>query len=94
MTHDPLCPIGQTCTIGSRDGFHVLYQVRQGSIACDCCDRTCGCDLIAMVRADTLNTAAQAVKAVPIDGPWIESEAHESAIHQAVVAINALRGES
>lgn len=54
----------------------------------------CQCDFIAKVRADTLNMAAQAVKAVPIDGPWIESEAHESAIHQAVVAINALRGES
>ena len=54
MTHEPLCPIGQTCTIGSRDGFHVLYEVREGLIACDCCDRTCGCDLIAKVRADEL----------------------------------------
>ena len=52
MTHDPLCSISQACAFDSRDGFHILYEARGGLIACDCCDRTCCCDVIAKVRAD------------------------------------------
>lgn len=64
MTHDPLCPIGQACTIGSRDGYHVLYEVREGLTACDCCDRTCCCDIIAKVRAEEKERAGQRVRSM------------------------------
>lgn len=42
-THDPLCPIEQVCAIGSRDGYHVLYETHAGLLACDCCERECNC---------------------------------------------------
>lgn len=51
MTHDPLCPLGQPChALGGDD--HLLYKAYEGLTACDCCDRTCCCDVIAKVRAD------------------------------------------
>ena len=53
MTHDPLCPLGQPChALGGDD--HLLYKAYEGLTACDCCDRTCCCDVIAKVRADML----------------------------------------
>jgi len=65
MTHDPLCSISQACAFDSRDGFHILYKARGGLIACDCCDRTCCCDVIAKVRADERKQAGQRVMSLP-----------------------------
>lgn len=53
MTHDPLCALERPCVVGSRDGFHVLYEDGDGKATCDCCDQICQCDLIAKVRAES-----------------------------------------
>lgn len=43
--------------------------------------------------AAALRDAVEAVKALPVDGLYVQSEPYETAIHQVVTAIEALGGE-
>ena len=78
MTHDPLCP-----------AFDHAENHYDDYWCSDECDAECRCDLIARVRADTLDRARAAVQSVASGGGSVWSTGF-----RAVAAIDALRGES